>query len=400
MLLNESSDLATFRSEVRDFVRQNLPEDIAQKGQLGLEYDKTDFVRWQKILFLKGWFAAAWPAAYGGAAWDLQKQLVFTQEAALNDAPQIIPYGVNMVGPVLFNFGNPAQMKLHLPGILSSDIWWCQGYSEPNSGSDLASLKTVAVRDGDHYVVNGTKMWTTEAHWADWMHCLVRTDRDVKPQRGISFLLIDMRTPGIEVRPIVTIDGQHHTNQVFLDDVRVPVENLVGEEGGGWSIAKFLLSNERIVIADTGPKLKLLTKIKQLLAEVELSASVSEFIKASFSNKVADAELQLLSLCAMEQEYVKMWAEGGSKNGPHASILKIRGTEILQQLSEIALEIEGPLGAAHDPTDLHLSGSRNLTAAQQASLMAHHYLYGRCWSIFGGTNEIQRGIIAKSIFAT
>ena len=397
MLLDEAPALAEFRAEVRDFVRAHLPPGLAAKGRLGLEYEKNDFVRWQKILREKGWFAAAWPKEHGGAGWDLEKQLVFTQEAALNDAPFIIPYGVSMVGPVLYSFGTPEQKAKHLPGILNSDTWWCQGYSEPNSGSDLASLKTAAVRDGDHYVVNGTKMWTTEAHWADWMHCLVRTDKDVKAQKGISFLMIDMKTPGITIRPIVTIDGQHHTNQVFLDDVRVPVENLVGGEGGGWSIAKFLLSNERVGIADTGPKLKLLDEIKSMYADLAASRAVSEATKLLLRQKIANAEIQLLTLCALEQDYVKLWANGGSKEGPQASVLKIRGTEILQLLSEIALELEGPLGAAHDPADLHLPGTTNPSPAQRASLMAHHYLYGRCWSIFGGTNEIQRGIIAKAI---
>lgn len=397
MLLDESPALAEFRIEVRDFVHRHLPEDIAAKGRLGLEYGKSDFVRWQKILRENGWFAAAWPQEFGGAGWDMEKQLVFIQEAAFNDAPLIIPYGVNMVGPVLYTFGTPAQCAQHLPGILCSDVWWCQGYSEPNSGSDLASLKTTAVRDGDHYIVNGTKMWTTEAHWADWMHCLVRTDKEAKPQRGISFLLIDMKTPGIEIRPIVTIDGQHHTNQVFLDDVRVPVENLVGGEGGGWTIAKFLLSNERVAIADTGPKLKLLAEIKEMFVAVAASRSVAETAKILLRQKLAKAEIELTALCALEQDYVKLWASGGSKEGPQASVLKIRGTEILQLLSEIALELEGPLGAAHDPADMHLSGGIQPSLVQRASLMAHHYLYGRCWSIFGGTNEIQRGIIARAV---
>jgi alkylation response protein AidB-like acyl-CoA dehydrogenase len=397
MLLGESAELAAFRAEVRDFVKASLPEDIAAKGRLGLEYDKHDFVRWQKILRDKGWLAANWPVEYGGSAWDLEKQLVFVQETTFQGAPPIMPYGVNMVGPVLYTFGNDEQKAQHLPGILSSDVWWCQGYSEPNSGSDLASLKTVAVRDGDHYVVNGTKMWTTEAHWADWMHCLVRTDREVKAQRGISFLMIDMKTPGITIRPIVTIDGIHHTNQVFLDDVRVPVENLVGGEGGGWSIAKFLLSNERVAIADTGPKLKLLGEIKTMFALAEQSPETPESTKILLRQKLANAEIQLTALCALEQTYVKMWAGGGSKEGPHASVLKIRGTEILQLLSEIALEVEGPMGAAHDPHDMHLPYTDSPTPSQRASWMAHHYLYGRAWSIFGGTNEIQRGIIARSI---
>jgi alkylation response protein AidB-like acyl-CoA dehydrogenase len=393
MLLDESEELATFRGDVRAFTRANLPADIADKTRAGLEYGKSDFVRWQKILQKKGWFATAWPREHGGAEWSLEKRLVFMQESALCGAPPISPYGVSMVGPVLYTFGNAAQRARHLPGILDSDVWWCQGYSEPNSGSDLASLKTTAHRDGDHYIVNGTKLWTTEAHWADWMHCLVRTDKDVKPQKGISFLLIDMKTPGISVRPIVTIDGQHHTNQIFFDDVRVPVENRVGDEGQGWTMAKFLLSNERVAIADTGPKLNLLDAIKHMLNAVD----ASDAVKLPLRHKLADAEIQLLALCAFEQDCVGMWSGGGSKEGPHASVLKIRGTEILQLLSEIALEIEGPLGGAHDPRDLHLDAAAVRAPAQRASMMAHQYLYGRCWSIFGGTNEIQRSIIAQAI---
>jgi alkylation response protein AidB-like acyl-CoA dehydrogenase len=390
--LSETPENDAFRADVRDFIRSNLPATIAAKGTKGLEINKAEYVSWQKTLRDKGWFAAAWPPEHGGAGWDLEKQLVFLQEAAINNAPMIIPYGVNMVGPVLQVFGSDAQRARHLPGILSSDVWWCQGYSEPNAGSDLASLKTSAVRHGDHYVVNGTKMWTTEAHWADWMHCLVRTDKEVKPQQGISFLLIDMTTPGITINPILTLDGQHHTNQIFFDDVRVPVENLVAGEGQGWTIAKFLLSNERVAIADTGAKLRLLSQIKARLAKLDQSAS-----KQLLTQKLADVEIQLLTLCALEAEYVKAWSGGGSKEGPQASVLKIRGTEILQRLSEIALEIEGPIGSAHDPADLHLPPETTLTPAQAASTMGHQYLYNRCWSIFGGTNEVQRNIIARAI---
>jgi alkylation response protein AidB-like acyl-CoA dehydrogenase len=384
-----------FRTEVRDFVRSHLPEDITRKGVLGLEIHKEDYVRWQKILREKGWFGAAWPVEHGGSGWSLERQLVFLQEASLNNAPMIMPYGVNMIGPVLQAFGTVEQRAKYLPGILSSDTWWWQGSSEPNAGSDLASLKTTAVREGDQYIVNGTKMWTTEAHWAEMMHCLVRTERGAKPQRGISFLLIDMKSPGIEVRPIITIDGQHHTNQIFFDDVRVPVENRVGAEGEGWAIAKFLLSNERVAIADTGPKLRLLRTIKAMLRGVPQSPA-----RTLLTNKLADAEIQMLALCALEESYVADWTDGRSKEGPNASVLKIRGTEILQLLSEIALEIEGPMGAAHDPSDLHRSPSGDFTPAQRASLLAHQYLYGRCWSIFGGTNEIQRNLIARTLLAS
>jgi len=397
--IGESTEKRAWRTEVRRFVETHLPGDLARKVATGLKIEKADYVRWQKILHENGWFAGAWPKEHGGQGWSLVKQLIFTQESATCNAPMIMPYGVSMVGPVIYSFGSDAQKREHLPGILSSDVWWCQGYSEPGAGSDLASLKTFAERDGDHYVVNGSKMWTTEAHWADKMHCLVRTSRDGKPQQGISFLLIDMRSPGITVQPIVTIDGIHHTNQTFFDNVRVPVTNRVGEEGRGWAIAKFLLGNERTSIADTGPKLRLLKHLKLLHAAFLTDAHNSAALKANVTIALAELEIQLLTLCNLEAHYVDEWM-GGRKVGAEASILKIRGTEILQALSELALQLEGPLGAAHDPNDLHLPSDASLTAAQQASMMGHEYLYGRCWSIFGGTNEIQRNIIAREILST
>jgi len=395
----EITDKTAWRAQVREFVQTHLPADLARKVAAGLKIEKDDYVRWQKILHGQGWFAGAWPTEYGGQGWDLVKQLIFTQECAICNAPMVIPYGVNMVGPVLQVYGTEAQRREHLPGILSSDVWWCQGYSEPGAGSDLASLQTFAARDGDHYVVNGSKMWTTEAHWADMMHCLVRTSREGKPQQGISFLLIDMKTPGITVQPIVTIDGLHHTNQTFFDNVRVPVANRVGEEGRGWSIAKFLLGNERTSIADTGPKLRLLRHLKSLHAKFQSDRGNADALKAVLTAALADLEIQLLTLCNLEAHYVDLWA-GGKTMGAEASILKIRGTEILQALSELALKLEGSMAAAHDPEDLYLSADAALTPAQQASLLGHEYLYGRCWSIFGGTNEIQRNIIAREILAS
>jgi alkylation response protein AidB-like acyl-CoA dehydrogenase len=396
--IGESAEARTWRAEVRSFVESHLPADLARKSELGLKIEKDDYVRWQKILYQHGWFAGSWPEVHGGRGWNLMKQLIFTQESALRNAPMIIPYGVNMVGPVIYTYGSAEQKREHLPGILSSDIWWCQGYSEPGAGSDLASLKTFAELDGEHYVVNGSKMWTTEAHWADKMHCLVRTNRDGKPQQGISFLLIDMKTPGITVRPIVTIDGIHHTNQTFFDNVRVPVANRVGGEEEGWSIAKFLLGNERTSIADTGPKLRLLRHLKSLYTIFMADARNSAALKSTLGMALADLQIQLLTLCNLESHYVDVWM-GGQKMGAEASILKIRGTEILQALSELALQLEGPMAAAHDPADLHLPTQTRLNAAQQASLMGHEYLYGRCWSIFGGTNEIQRNIIARQILS-
>ncbi len=392
----EPAQVQGWREEVRRFVEANLPPDLARKVELGLKLGKADYVRWQKILHRHGWFAGAWPKQLGGQGWDLAQQLVFTQESAIRNAPMVIPYGVNMVGPVIYTFGSEAQKREHLPGILSSDVWWCQGYSEPGAGSDLASLKSFAERDGDHYIINGTKMWTTEAHWADKMHCLVRTDRDAKPQRGITFLLLDMNSPGITVQPIVTIDGIHHANQTFFDNVRVPVANRVGEEGAGWAMAKFLLGNERTSIADTGPKLRLLRHLKSSCESFVADVRNSPALKTLLTSRLADLEIQLMTLCRLEARYVHAWSEGG-KIGANASILKIRGTEILQALSELALAFEGPMAAAHDPADLHLPPDTALNAAQRASLIGNEYLYGRCWSIFGGTNEIQRNIIAREI---
>ena len=392
-LLAEPQELAAWRGEVRAFVQTHLPAELGRKVELGLKLTKQDYVQWQKILYRHGWFAGAWPIEHGGQGWDLLKQWVFTQESAICNAPMVMPYGVNMLGPVLYTFGSAAQRRDHLPGILASDVWWCQGYSEPGAGSDLASLKTTAVRDGDHYIVNGTKMWTTEAHWADWMHCLVRTDSSGKPQGGISFLLIDMTTPGIKVTPILTLDGIHHTNQVFLDNVRVPVTNRVADEGQGWSLAKFLLGNERTSIADTGPKLRFLRHLQSLYAA---GGDADARQRTVWQVKLADVEIQLLALCALERRCLQAWANG-QKVASDASILKIRGTEILQSLTELALELEGPMAAAHDPADLHREPGIAFSAAQRASLVAHEYLYGRCWSIFGGTNEIQRNIIARQI---
>lgn len=393
-----AADLSAFRAEVRSFIAEALPDDIRAKVAGYRELDKDDYVRWQKLLQARGWFLGGWRTEWGGAGWNPAYQLAFNQECGRAGAPMIIPYGVSMLGPVLNQFGNDEQKARWLPGIVNSDTWWCQGYSEPGAGSDLASLQTRAVRDGDHYVVNGSKMWTTEAHWADMMHCLVRTDATCRKQDGISFLLIDMQTPGLSVRPIRTIDGQHHTNQTFFDDVRVPVENLVGIEGGGWTIAKFLLSHERLSISDTGPKLRLLDRLKAMNARVQADASAPAGLRQVLARRLTDVSVEIETLRAMETWFVEGWSNGRPA-GADASMLKVRGTEILQALSELALDLEGPYAAVHDPHDLHLppAGNGEDSASIAASAMAHQYLYGRCWSIFGGTNEVQRNIIAKTV---
>ena len=391
--------LEVFRDEVGDFVRARLPADIKAKVARGRELEKDDYVRWQQILQERAWLTGAWPEAWGGLGWEPARQLVFLRESGVAGAPMIMPYGVNMVGPVLQTFGSDAQKQRYLPGIIKSTTWWCQGYSEPGAGSDLAALKTSAIREGAAYVVNGSKMWTTEAHWADMMHCLVRTDSSRRRQDGITFLIIDMKTAGITVRPIVTIDGQHHTNQIFFDDVRVPAENVVGAEGDGWKIAKFLLGHERISIADTGPKLRLMKRLRAMNVKVQRDHAVPMGIRARLAAKLTEAGVQLSTLVALETHFVSAWSRGRPV-GADGSMLKIRGTEVLQALTEVALDLAAAYAAVHDPADLHRPAEAPDNAAQQASAMAHQYLYGRCWSIFGGTNEIQRNIIAKQVLAS
>lgn len=387
-------DEAAFRAEVRHFVDEKLGPQTRHKVRNGLYLDKHDYVGWQKALRAKGWFGATWPREFGGQDWSVRQEHVFLQECALNAAPMLIPYGVNMLGPVLHAFGTPEQQRQYLRGILDSDTWWCQGYSEPNAGSDLASLNTSAVRDGDHWLVNGTKMWTTEAHWADMMHCLVRTDRSGKKQQGITFLLIDMRTPGITVEPIVTLDGVHHTNQVFFDNVRVPLANVVGEEGDGWKIAKFLLARERGFIADTGNKLRMMEQIR---ASVARYASASPSRRAIQRARLLELEAALTALVALEHDYIEDWMNGHD-DGVGASVLKVRGTELLQQMTEFWRDALGAYGACYDPA--LRKGGAGLAAAEpwvQAASVNYTYLYGRCWSIFGGTNEVQRNIIAATL---
>ncbi|QIL73980.1 acyl-CoA dehydrogenase (plasmid) [Diaphorobacter sp. HDW4B] len=388
-------DEAAFRAEVREFVKENLDPVTRHKVENGIYLDKSDYVGWQKALRRRGWFGAAWPRSAGGQDWSVRQEHAFLQESAIHAAPMLIPYGVNMLGPVLYSFGTEAQKQAHLGGILDSDVWWCQGYSEPNAGSDLASLKLRAVRDGDHYVLNGTKMWTTEAHWADMMHCLVRTDNTGRKQQGISFLLLDMKTPGVSIDPIVTIDGVHHTNQTFFDNVRMPVSNLVGEEGAGWKIAKFLLSRERTFIADTGNKIRMLGQIKATVAQN--AGLFDPMQRALQAERLSRIEADLTALLALERDYIDEWM-AGHDDGIGASVLKVRGTEVLQAMTEFWRDAQGPYGVCYDASQ-RKSGD-GLGAQEpwvRASAGTYNYLYSRCWSIFGGTNEVQRNIIAAQL---
>lgn len=383
-----------FRAEVREFLRENLPENIRRKMEEARPLAKEDIVTWQRILNRKGWAVAPWPVEYGGTDWTPMQQYIFLEEMQQAPAPQPLQFGVNMVGPVIYTFGNEAQKQRFLPRIANIDDWWCQGFSEPGAGSDLASLKTSAKRNGDHYVVNGQKIWTTLAQHADWIFCLVRTDPAAKKQEGISFLLIDMKTPGITVRPIQTIDGGHEVNEVFFDDVRVPVENLVGQENKGWDYAKFLLGNERVGIARVGVSKQRIRRVKELAA-LEHDGGRPILENPRFREKLAAVEIELKALEMTQLRVVS--AESRRERGkpdPASSILKIKGTEIQQATTELLMEVIGPYALPYAPSE---GWNEPPVGPDYAAPLAPLYFNWRKASIYGGSNEIQKNIIAKAI---
>jgi len=390
MALKLSPEDTAFRDEVRAFIKDNYPADM-RVANPETDLTKEQSMLWHRILHRKGWIAPFWPQEHGGTGWSITQRYIWEQETALAGAMPPLAFSITMVGPVIYTFGNDAQKTKFLPGILSGDVWWCQGYSEPGSGSDLASLRTKAVRDGGHYVVNGHKTWTTLAQHADWIFCLVRTDPAAKQQNGISFLLIDMKTPGITVRPIITIDGSHEVNDIFFENVRVPVENLIGEENKGWTYAKFLLGNERTSMAGTGRSKRNLKKLKAVVAS-EIGAddpNAGDFLK-----DVARVEVELMALEAAEQRMISQMSRGKDP-GAAASLLKIRGTEISQRLHDLTHRAIGNYGLAlreHPSSDNHYIPGPDLMHT-----VSEKYLNTRKLSIFGGSNEIQRNIIAKAV---
>ncbi len=395
MDLRFTPDEIAFRDEVRAFMRAALPAPIRRKMVEARRLEKHDIVTWQRILNAKGWAVPHWPVAWGGTGWSAVKQYIFHEELQQAPAPDPLPFGVNMVGPVIIAFGSEAQKRRHLPRIANLDDWWCQGFSEPGAGSDLASLKTTARRDGDAYIVNGQKTWTTTAQYADWIFCLVRTDPAAKKQQGISFLLIDMKTPGITVRPIQTIDGGREVNEVFFDDVRVPVENRVGEENGGWGYAKFLLGNERTGIARIGTSKARIRRLKEIAA-LERVGDTPLIEDERFRMKIAAVEVELKAL-EMTQLRVVAAARDRNEPDPASSILKIKGSEIQQAISELLLEAIGPYAL---PQETHDDGDRwnePPIGPEWAAPLAPHYFNWRKVSIYGGSNEIQKNIIAKAI---
>jgi alkylation response protein AidB-like acyl-CoA dehydrogenase len=384
-----------FRDEVRAFVRDNLPHVIGRRVANGLELGRDDYLAWHRILDAKGWVAPGWPVEHGGTGWTPIERYIFDEECAAADAPRVMPFGVNMVGPVIYTFGTEAQKERHLPRILSGEDWWCQGYSEPGAGSDLASLRTRAVRDGEVYVVNGQKTWTTAAQWANMIFCLVRTDASARPQEGIGFLLIDMTSAGVTVRPITTMDGGHEVNDVFFDDVRVPVDNLVGEENKGWTYAKFLLSHERAGIADVGRSKRQLGRLKEI-ARAERSRGRPLAEDARFRDKIAGLEIDLLALEVTELRTLSSEVAGEAP-GPEANLLKIRGTEVQQRITELVLEAVGVYANPYVPEALSEGWNEEPIGPAYAAVVAPRYFNWRKASIYGGSNEIQKAIIAKMV---
>lgn len=391
-----SAEELAFQAEVSDFLANEFPADIRNKTNNGYELEKGDHVRWQKILADKGWAAVNWPVEHGGTGWSSTQKYIFSNECAKVGAPAVMAFGISMVAPVIYTYGNEEQKERFLPDILASNVWWCQGYSEPNAGSDLASLRTTGVRDGDEYVVNGTKTWTTLGQHADWIFCLVRTGAaEEKNQASISFLLIDMKTPGIKVSPIYLLDGTPEVNEVHFDNVRVPVENLIGEEGKGWTYAKVLHRHERTGIAGVANSKIRLSKIKAKAAETcDGGPMLSE--NPMWQQKVADIEIELLAL-----EYTDLRTlaavSTGKAPGPESSILKIKGTEIQQAIDELNVEMAGYYGLPFVREQFVADYEEIKIGPDQAANSSPRYFNNRKATIYGGSNEIQTNIICKAV---
>jgi alkylation response protein AidB-like acyl-CoA dehydrogenase len=398
MDLRFSPEEVAFRDELRAFYRDNLPDDLRQKMRLGHGAEKEDTIRWQRILNQRGWAAYSWPKEWGGPGWTPVQRMIFLEENQLAPAPDTQVFNITMIGPVLIQFGTPEQKARFLPRAANLDDWWCQGFSEPGAGSDLAALKTAARRDGDDYVVNGQKIWTSTAHIADWCFCLVRTDpHAAKRQEGISFLLIDMKTPGITVRPIISIDGTHHLNEVFFDDVRVPVEMRVGPENKGWDVAKFLLGNERTGIARLGRSKERLSFAKEAARDVR--AGGRPLIEdGEFRRRIAQLEVDITALELTQLRVVS--AHDKARDGrpdPLSSVLKVKGTELLQATSELVMDVGGPLSMPDWAQELNALSNEPELGPSWATDATRSYLMLRAASIYGGTNEIMKNIVSKAV---
>ena len=386
-----------FQKEVNSFFNEKYPADIKEKQNKSIPLEKEDFIRWQKTLYKQGWAAPNWPVEYGGTGWTPVQKYIFANENAKANAPAIVPFGLGMVGPVIYTYGNEAQKKKFLPGILASDVWWCQGYSEPGSGSDLASLKMKAERVGNEYVLNGTKTWTTLGHMADWIFCLVRTSSDVaRRQEGISFILVDMATEGVSVKPIITIEGDREVNEVHFENVKVPAENLIGEEGKGWTYGKVLLQHERTSIAGVARSQYRLSRLKEKIRNSD-NTQPSLTGDNDFLKKIGQLEIELKALEFTELRTLAAVSVGKAP-GPESSLLKIRGTEIQQKLDELFMEAAGYFSLPYVPQQYNLNSDPEEHVGFGAdSVSSLIYFNNRKASIYGGSNEIQKNIIAKHV---
>ena len=385
-----------FRDEVRSFCEANLPQDIRRRYMLGQRPSKQDIVTWQRILNKKGWAAPLWPREHGGPGWDAVRYFIFKEECWRAWAPDVLNGNINLAGPVIIAYGTDEQKAYFLPRLLNLDLWFCQGFSETEAGSDLASLKTRAVREGDEYIINGQKIWTTSAHHADWMFGLFRTDPNAKKQKGISYILVDMKTPGIKVRPIITMDGHHHVNEVFFDNVKVPVKNLIGEENKGWDYAKFQLGNERISIARIGLSRAKVALAKALAARIVVDGRpMSE--DPRFREKMAAVEVELKALEITNMMVVAgVRMQAGQGSDPRTSVLKLKGSELQHTTNEILMEIAGPHCMARQVAFLEGHASEVIGPEWAATSAPNHYI-ARAATIYGGSSEVQKNIVAKSV---
>src|SRR5689334_6337427 len=390
MDLNFTAEELAFREKIRGWVAEHLPKDISDKVRNSIRLSRDDMQRWAKILGKNGWLGWGWPKEFGGPGWNAVQKHLFEEETALAGAPRVVPFGPVMVAPVIMAFGTPEQQRRFLPGIMSGEVWWSQGYSEPGSGSDLASLKTRAERRGDKYIVNGQKTWTTLGQFGDWIFCLVRTSSEGKPQTGISFLLIDMKSPGITVRPIITMDGAHEVNEVFFDNVEVPADQLIGEENKGWSYAKFLLAHERTNIADVNRAKRELERLKRI-AKAE-----GVYADTRFRDEIAQLEVDIVALEMMVLRVLSA-EKSGKQSLDVAGLLKIRGSEIQQRYSELMMLAAGPATVPYVREAIEAGWQPDLAGATLVAPLATTYFNMRKTTIYGGSNEVQRNIVAQTV---
>jgi alkylation response protein AidB-like acyl-CoA dehydrogenase len=390
MDLNFTAEEQAFRATIRAWVAQSLPKEISHKVHNALRLSRDDLQQWARILGAKGWLGWGWPEKFGGPGWNAVQRHLFEEECALAGAPRVVPFGPVMVAPVIMAFGSPEQQQRHLPGIMSGDVWWSQGYSEPGSGSDLASVKCRAELQGDHYLVNGQKTWTTLAQHGDWIFCLVRTSTEGKPQTGISFLLIDMKSPGVTVRPIIMLDGEHEVNEVWFDNVKVPVGNRVGEENKGWTYAKYLLAHERTNIADVNRAKRELERLKRI-AKAE-----GVYEEARFRDEIAKLEVDVVALEMMVLRVLSA-EKGGKQSLDVAGLLKIRGSEIQQRYTELMMLAGGPYSVPLVREAMEAGWQGEHVGAAHVAPLASTYFNMRKTTIYGGSNEVQRNIVAQTV---